>query len=107
MPLSVQLLLGSVWNLASSALGLIFFFGAAAVQMLWLWSTHETKEKMRWTLLILSGAVALVCPVLSFWMKELIVAFLAAGAFPYAVILFSGARAGTILSQFRTKKRPS
>ena len=103
MALALELLLVSVRDLFASALGLILFFGGAVVQGLWLWSTGETKEKTRWTLLILSGAVALVCPALYLCGKEFVVAFLAAGAFPYAVILFSGALAGTVLYQILKK----
>ena len=107
MALALELLLSSVRDLFSSVLGLILFFGGAVVQGLWLWSTEETREKTRWTLLILSGALSLVCPALYLCGKEFVVAFLAAGAFPYAVILFSGALAGTILYQLRTKVRTS
>ena len=103
MALALELLLRSVRDLFSSVLGLILFFGGAAVQGLWLWSTEETKEKTRWTLLILSAALSLVCPVLYLCGKEFVLAFLAAGAFPYAVILLSGALAGTVLYQILKK----
>jgi len=99
----LQLLLDSIGGIFSSPLGLLLFFGAAAIQVLWLWSTEETKEKTRWTLLILSGIMMLICPVLFFLIREFSVAFLAGVVFPYAVVIFFGVLAGTILFQLRTK----
>lgn len=107
MMFALKLLLGSAWDLLASTLGLLLFCGAAAVQVIWLWSTAETKEKARWTLPILTGALSLVCPVLYLCGQEFVVALLAAGAFPYAVVLFSGALAGILLYQLRTKVRIS
>ena len=107
MALALELLLGSVWDLFASVLGLLFFFGAAALQGLWLWSTEETQEKTRWTLLILSGALSLVSPLLFLSGRELAIALIGAGVFPYVVILFSGALAGTILYKLWTKVHAS
>ena len=103
MALALELLLGSVRDLFSSVLGLILFFVAAAVQGLWLWSTEETQEKTRWTALILTGALSVVSPLLFLCGKELAIALIGAGIFPYMVVLFSGALAGTVLYQILKK----
>jgi len=107
MALALELLLGSVWDLFASVLGLLLFLGTAALQAIWLWSTEETGEKSRWTLLILAGALSLVSPLLFLSGRELAIALIGAGVFPYAVVLFSGALAGTILYKLWTKVHAS
>ena len=99
MALAFELLLGSVFDLFGSVLGLILFFISAALQGLWLWSTEETGEKTCWAPLILTGALSLFSPLLFLFGKELAIALIGAGIFPYVVVLFSGALAGTGLYQ--------
>lgn len=104
---ALSLLFDSVVECFSSPLGLLLLAGAATVQILFLWSTEDTREKTRWTLLILSGVMVLACPALFFLIKEFSVAFLAGVMFPYTVVIFSGVLAGTLIYKIRTKVRYS
>ena len=95
-----HLFLDFISGVFASPVGLMLFFGATVLQILMLWSTEESL--LRWLLLILSGVIALFCAALFIWGKKWSVAFLATAMFPYAVVIFSGVLAGTLLYKLRT-----